>query len=293
MIPTTCCTLRSTTEAVVALVPRNSAALAQNASPPNGSAHADHRAKRRPHARGTTSVRRGGQFRKVLPNGEPNPARLAHGLQRVTVKSDAVVSSTSHSKSGFQGAPPPLRARDKIRDLFFERRKSIIFSPQALLSCRVPSPSRTSCLTAWHRKHEDRVEKFMNQPIVNDSQWHGIKPPFANYFWNLCLNAMFEGQRSVSTPPHADSKNQVLVCLMLVYVLKSGVRFNDTQRIWLWLWEADAAIQLPAWTLAAYPSALFYHFNLDAHDVKFVTTEGDERPTRENSRPIEPGDGDD
>lgn len=99
---------------------------------------------------------------------------------------------------------------------------------------------------------------------------------------------MFEGQRSVSTPPHADSKNQVLVCLMLVYVLKSGgaygqfssfralmksfaVRFNDAQRIWLWLWEADAAIQLPAWTLAAYPSALFYHFNLDAHGEFLLT----------------------
>ncbi|KAJ6612587.1 hypothetical protein B0H10DRAFT_2222939 [Mycena sp. CBHHK59/15] len=132
----------------------------------------------------------------------------------------------------------------------------------------------------------------ITQQIDSDSQWHGLKPPFADYFWNICLNALFEGQRSVLTPPHADSKNQVLVCLMLVYVLKSGVCFNDTQRIWLWLWEANVAIQLPAWTLAAYPSGLFYHFNLDIHAFKFVTTEGDERPTLENSRPIELGDGD-
>ncbi|KAJ6618466.1 hypothetical protein B0H10DRAFT_1947491 [Mycena sp. CBHHK59/15] len=384
------------TTAVVALVHRDSAA-AHNSSPPNEPANEDHRTKRRPHVRGKNSVQRGGQFRKVLPNGEPNPAHLAQGLQRIIARSDAVVSTkfsllhhASHSKSGFQGAPPPLKARNKIRDLFFqlpsgkalfpylkhffpveyyhhpnprqERATFLVyrdgqvfffrgFRAHWLKDCASEfeeairiliadddkdAKFKASCanlrrvrqfslsmrsrltseqrpyLTAWHKKHEGRVQKFMDQPIIkrvmgwvanvmrlifpgitqqmdSDSQWHGLKPPFA---WNICLNALFEGQRSVLTPPHADSKNQVLVCLMLVYVLKSGVRCNDTQRIWLWLWEVNVAIQLPAWTLAAYPSGLFYHFNLDIHTIKFVTTEDDERPTLENSRPIELGDGD-
>ena len=62
--------------------------------------------------------------------------------------------------------------------------------------------------------------------------------------------------------------------------------------------------------MVAYPSALLYHFNVDitgktlfTHsifgvfqtawllaDFKFVTTEGDVRPTPENSTPIMPGD---
>ncbi|KAJ7086993.1 hypothetical protein C8R44DRAFT_752403 [Mycena epipterygia] len=289
--------------------------ISTKCSPPNKSTQTEHHSRRRPHARGSTSVPRGGRFCKVLPNGEANPVHLAQGLQCLMARSNTVVSSTfsllqhaSHSKSGFQGTPPPLRARDKIRDLFFE-----LPGGRALF----PYLKHFFPVEYHHNpeKHPDRGKNFMKQPIIKrvmgwianvmrlifpgiteqmdcDSDWHCIKPPFADYFWNLCLNALFEGQRSISTPPHADSKDQVLVCVMLVYVLKSGVRFNDTQRIWLWLWEADTVIQLPAWTLAAYPSALFFHFNLDAHDVKFVTTEGDERPTRENSRPIELGDGD-
>ncbi|KAJ7626710.1 hypothetical protein B0H17DRAFT_1150958 [Mycena rosella] len=115
---------------------------------------------------------------------------------------------------------------------------------------------------------------------------------------------------TVRADPHADAKNQVRVCLMLIYVKKAGVKFNHTQRVWLVLWEAGVAIKLPPWVLAAYPSALFYHFNVDVNgmlsspspgnvltlvsdpDIKFVTVDGNERPTRENSRPLVEGDGD-
>ncbi|KAF8201861.1 hypothetical protein K438DRAFT_1965311 [Mycena galopus ATCC 62051] len=34
--------------------------------------------------------------------------------------------------------------------------------------------------------------------------------------------------------------------------------------------------------------ALFYHFNIDVHDIEFVTTEGNVRPTPENSQLIHP-----
>jgi hypothetical protein len=57
-----------------------------------------------------------------------------------------------------------------------------------------------------------------------------------------------------------------------------------------------------------YPSSLFYHFNIDVHgeltlfrndktaftdfspDIKFVTTDGTERPTRKTAKPLTEGD---
>ncbi|KAJ7939140.1 hypothetical protein B0H13DRAFT_1850877 [Mycena leptocephala] len=68
------------------------------------------------------------------------------------------------------------------------------------------------------------------------------------------------------------------------------INFNDTVRTWLVIWEAGVAIQMPPWTMAIYPSSLFYHFNIDVEDIQFVTTDPDAQPTKENSRPILPGD---
>ncbi|KAJ7121170.1 hypothetical protein C8R44DRAFT_877464 [Mycena epipterygia] len=171
-------------------------------------------------------------------------------------------------------------------------------------------------LTAWHREHPDRVQKFLGLPIMQqiirfvssvirivfpgvaarfeaDAEWHReryqIRPLFG-LFWNFCLNACFRGQPRVQSFPHADSKNQVSVCALLIYVLKSGWNFNHTQRTWIVLWEGNVAVELPPWVLAAYPSAIFYHFNVDIHDIEFVYTNGEARPTRENSRPIVAGD---
>ncbi|KAJ7112790.1 hypothetical protein C8R43DRAFT_961787 [Mycena crocata] len=110
---------------------------------------------------------------------------------------------------------------------------------------------------------------------------HGIKPLFG-YFWNFCFNASSPGQARIHTGPHADCKNQVGVCMILVYVLKHGIKFNHKFRSWIVLWEAELAIEMPPWVLTGYPSALFYHFNIDVHRV--------DKPTRENSRPIVDGD---
>jgi hypothetical protein len=84
------------------------------------------------------------------------------------------------------------------------------------------------------------------------------------------------------------------------------VNFNDTLWTWLVIWEAGVAVQMPPWTMAIYPSSLFYHFNIDvegklqkwliesllnnALDIQFVTTDPDAQSTKENSRPILPGD---
>ncbi|KAJ7749511.1 hypothetical protein DFH07DRAFT_702940, partial [Mycena maculata] len=171
-------------------------------------------------------------------------------------------------------------------------------------------------VTSWQQAHPDRVQKLLALPIIQriirwitdivdtvfpgvaarlrkDAEWHeekyGIKPLFG-LFWNLCLNTWFEGQSNIRCGPHADKKNQVGVCLLLVYVLENGKNFNHTQRIWLVVWEAGIIVELPPWVLGAYPSALLYHFNVDTDEIEFVTTEGDVRPTRENSRPICDGD---
>lgn len=49
---------------------------------------------------------------------------------------------------------------------------------------------------------------------------------------------------------------------MLIHLL-IGKRFNHSRRSWLVLWEAGVVIELPPWTILAYPSALLYHFNID------------------------------
>ncbi|KAJ7844342.1 hypothetical protein B0H13DRAFT_2676202 [Mycena leptocephala] len=171
-------------------------------------------------------------------------------------------------------------------------------------------------LTAWHEKHADRVDAFLDLPIVKaiiglvsdivrtifpgvaarftaDAEWHreryGIEPLFG-LFWNLCLNAWFRGQKRIHCKPHADMKNQLGVCVLLIYILKCGKNFNHSQRTWLVIWEAGVVLELPPWTIAIYPSALFYHFNIDVHEIEFVTTDGNVRPTRENSTPIVDGD---
>ncbi|KAJ7860192.1 hypothetical protein B0H13DRAFT_2569678 [Mycena leptocephala] len=73
-------------------------------------------------------------------------------------------------------------------------------------------------LTAWHVENQERVEKFLALPIIKriiawvsnimllffpglcarmeeEARLHGIQPLFG-CFWNLCVNACFEGQRA-------------------------------------------------------------------------------------------------
>lgn len=130
--------------------------------------------------------------------------------------------------------------------------------------------------------------------FLADAKWHkkryGIEPMFG-LFWNLCLNAWFPGQGRIHCDPHADKKNQIGVCVLLIYVLRCGSRcpllefyffvvvadifisvpenFDHSKYTWLVIWEAGVAIELPPWTLAIYPSALFYHFNIDVDGKLF------------------------
>ncbi|KAJ7020949.1 hypothetical protein C8F04DRAFT_1274271 [Mycena alexandri] len=172
-------------------------------------------------------------------------------------------------------------------------------------------------LNAWHAHNPKAAETFINDSTIQslmyknrhqhgynkfpgvaarflaDARWHeeryGIKPLFG-LFWNMCINAWFPGQKGIHCDPHADKKNQIGVCVLFIYVLKTGLNFNHTQRTWLVIWEAVVVVELPPWTIAMYPSALLYHFNIDVDEIQFVTTEGNARPTRENARPIVDGD---
>jgi hypothetical protein len=39
--------------------------------------------------------------------------------------------------------------------------------------------------------------------------------------------------------------------------------FNDKEKSWLVIWEAELIIQIPAGVFLLYPSAIFYHCNVD------------------------------
>ncbi|KAF7333522.1 hypothetical protein MVEN_02368400 [Mycena venus] len=172
-------------------------------------------------------------------------------------------------------------------------------------------------LTGFHRSRLDDAQTFMNLPIMirifdwvksiirilfpriaarfeEDAAWHekeyNIRPLFG-YFWNFCLNVVFPGQERIHTGPHTDFKNQIGVCSILTYLLKSGAKFDHKRRSWIVIWELGMRAQLVPWTLASYPSALFLHFNVDVHQLRFVHTAEDvELPTPENSTPIVSGD---
>ncbi|KAF8225685.1 hypothetical protein L208DRAFT_1055584, partial [Tricholoma matsutake] len=169
-------------------------------------------------------------------------------------------------------------------------------------------------LTAFHKNNLAKVEVFMKAPIIirinrwveqvmwqvfprvakcfdESSSWYkkrGIVPLFGMY-WNLCINASFPNQVQVHCGPHADQKNIVGICTLLVYELP-GKNFNHTMRSWLVIWEAGVVIELPPWVLLLYPSSLLYHFNIDIHAIQFLATDGLQRPTPANSRPITAGD---
>ncbi|KAH9840804.1 uncharacterized protein C8Q71DRAFT_741322 [Rhodofomes roseus] len=175
------------------------------------------------------------------------------------------------------------------------------------------SASRPS-LTKWHLDNKAKVDAILEyQPFIDlnrliestlktafpkvyerfllSAEWHkihsGVSPLFGGY-WNFCLNGIFPDQDRVHCMPHADAKNPVGICVLMVYVLPNS-KFNSKHRSWLVVWEAGIVVEMPPWTPVMYPSSLFLHFNIDVHDIEFVVTDGD-WPTKHNSRPI---DGDD
>ncbi|KAF8889786.1 hypothetical protein BD779DRAFT_1671567 [Infundibulicybe gibba] len=144
-------------------------------------------------------------------------------------------------------------------------------------------------LTRFHRENAGDVDEFIRTGIVQkatqvvcsmvrlmfpgvaerletSADWHqeqyGIRPQF-DLFWNLCVNGIFPGQKRVHSRPHADYKNVVGVCALLVYEIPGRVKFNHSKRTWLVLWEAGIVVQLPPWVVFLYPSSLLTHFNID------------------------------
>ncbi|KAF8236818.1 hypothetical protein L208DRAFT_1524221, partial [Tricholoma matsutake] len=170
-------------------------------------------------------------------------------------------------------------------------------------------------LTVFHKNNLAKVEIFMKAPVIiqinrwveqvvwqgfpgvaehfnESSSWYkkrGIAPLFGVY-WNLCINTSFPNQVQIHCGPHADRKNIVGVCTADSLLMGFSVNFNHTMRSWLVIWEAGVVIELPPWVLLLYPSSLLYHFNIDIHAIRFLVTDGLQRPTPANSRPITAGD---
>lgn len=63
------------------------------------------------------------------------------------------------------------------------------------------------------------AERFDRSAKWYESQ--GIRPLFGVY-WNLCINAEFPGQARIHCGPHADRKNIVGICTLLVYERPGG-----------------------------------------------------------------------
>ncbi|TRM68001.1 hypothetical protein BD626DRAFT_564875 [Schizophyllum amplum] len=65
--------------------------------------------------------------------------------------------------------------------------------------------------------------------------------------------------------------------------------FNHRERCWLVIWEAGVIIELPPGVFLAYPSSLFYHWNVDLKDLdkaQIVVTQNGSRPEQANSVPL-------
>ncbi|KAJ7169039.1 hypothetical protein B0H12DRAFT_1246924 [Mycena haematopus] len=209
------------------------------------------------------------------------------------------------------------------------RQSSVVRLPSSPFSHHL-TRSTGPFLTDWHKRNQARVDEFLSLHIVKlpisqtlsalyslgllpDSK---PTPNGTKHATESARSSDFSGT-SVSTPgfpvndaftalrmliPKTKSGSVSSLSMSLIveactFILHSrnvsnhrAVDFNHTQYTWLVIWEADVAVELPPWTAALYPSALFYHFNLDVHQIQFVTTDGRARPTRENSRPIEAGD---
>ncbi|KAJ3925918.1 MAG: hypothetical protein NXY57DRAFT_1043707, partial [Lentinula lateritia] len=128
------------------------------------------------------------------------------------------------------------------------------------------------------KAHFPAIAKRYQDSINLMKEEYGIKAMFGLFF-NFCLNAPREGARRVFCKPHVDWKNVAFgVCMIYVYG-----HFNHHEKCWLVIWEAGIAIEIPPGVFVFYPSSLFLHFNIDLSYLPIVTTQTDERLTKENS----------
>jgi len=109
-------------------------------------------------------------------------------------------------------------------------------------------------------KHFPKIAERYRQNAADIKKKHkGEIEPHFGLFWNFCLNAAHRDVPRVHCWPHIDSKNiAVGVCVLYIYG-----DFNSKELSWLCIWEAGIIIELPPGVVLIYPSALFYHFNVD------------------------------
>ncbi|KAG9310521.1 hypothetical protein JVU11DRAFT_9064 [Chiua virens] len=99
-------------------------------------------------------------------------------------------------------------------------------------------------------------------------------------FFNFCPNVPLPGGR-VHTVPHADRKNVPGgLCALLTY--HKNRSFNSKEKAWLAIWELEVILELPVGVLLLYPSALFYHFNVDISDMIIQSSDQPHVSEREN-----------
>ncbi|KIY66615.1 hypothetical protein CYLTODRAFT_444578 [Cylindrobasidium torrendii FP15055 ss-10] len=120
---------------------------------------------------------------------------------------------------------------------------------------------------------------------------HGIAP-FYGVFWQFCIN-WSESRLLVDCWPHVDAANLAIgVCVIYIFG-----HFNSNEVCWLVIWEANIIIELPAGIFLAYPSSLFYHFNVNKQDVRadvkptpyvprLVVGRKGQKPTPSNTVPL-------
>ncbi|KAL1738552.1 hypothetical protein HDZ31DRAFT_69876 [Schizophyllum fasciatum] len=139
--------------------------------------------------------------------------------------------------------------------------------------------------SAFVAHHFPGVANRFRKGIAAIEHKYGIKAQYGLFF-NFCLNAARPGSvERVHCQPHADYKNLALaVCVVFVYG-----SFNHREKCWLVMWEAGIIIQIPPGVIVAYPSALFYHFNIDLADLEVVQTDGADLPTPQNSTKLGSG----
>ncbi|KIY62979.1 hypothetical protein CYLTODRAFT_158530 [Cylindrobasidium torrendii FP15055 ss-10] len=107
-------------------------------------------------------------------------------------------------------------------------------------------------------------------------------------FWQFCIN-WGEDRLLVDCWPHVDAANLAIgVCVIFIFGF-----FNSNEVCWLVIWEANIIIQLPAGVFLAYPSSLFYHFNInkediraDLRDARIVVGRRGVQPTPYNTEPL-------
>ncbi|KIY60753.1 hypothetical protein CYLTODRAFT_495533, partial [Cylindrobasidium torrendii FP15055 ss-10] len=109
---------------------------------------------------------------------------------------------------------------------------------------------------------------------------YGISPLYG-LFWQFCIN-WGEDRLLVDCWPHVDAANLAIgVCVIFIFGEASLAPwdfpdsvdgpsgwFASDEVCWLVIWEANIMIELPAGVFLAYPSSLFYHFNINIEDIE-------------------------